>query len=66
MINESKFLKKVINLGKDQNKVFDIQEIEWAANNFKNRRLRNFYVCAPNYRLIKILLDKKVSLGQKK
>ena len=69
MINESKFLKKVISLGKDQNKgVLIPTGDEWAEAISKNRRLlNNFYVCAPNYRLIKILLDKeKFSLWAKK
>ena len=61
MVNERKFIKKIISLAKDQNKgVLIPTGDEWAEAISKNRRLlNNFYVCAPNYSLIKILLDKE-------
>ena len=69
MVNERKFIKKIISLAKDQNKgVLIPTGDEWAEAISKNRRLlNNFYVCAPNYSLIKILLDKeKFSIWAKK
>jgi D-aspartate ligase len=69
MSNERKFIKKIISLGKNQNKgVLIPTGDEWAEAISKNRKLlNNFYICAPNYDLIKILLDKeKFSLWAKK
>jgi len=60
MINEKKFINKLISLGKNNDKgVLIPTGDEWAESIAKNKKkLKNFHICAPNYDLIDTFLNK--------